>query len=71
MKRRKKVINLKVKIGKKIYDSMKEPIMVILSDSDKQNISNMLEGGSKYCSYPENVPAEQIKAFMETKDGDV
>lgn len=63
---------MKVKIGKKIHDSTKEPIMVILSDSDKQNISNMLPGGSKYCSYPEEgFSVEQIKAFMETKDGDV
>jgi hypothetical protein len=61
---------MKVKIGKKIYDSSKEPIMVILSDSDKINISNMLEGSTKYCSYPDNTPAAEIKAFMEVKDGD-
>jgi hypothetical protein len=63
---------LKVKIGKKIYDSTKEPVMLILSDSDKSNISNMLQGGSKYCSYPEEgFSVEQIKAFTATKDGDV
>ena len=45
--------------------------MLILGDSDKKNISNMLDGSSKYCSYPEDAPVEQIKSFMETKDGDV
>ena len=45
---------MKVKIGDKIYDSEKEPIVVVLSDSDKMNITNMLPHCTKYCSFPNN-----------------
>ena len=47
-----KVILLKVKIGNKIYDSKDEPIMLILSPLDKENISNMDKDHLKYCSFP-------------------
>ena len=29
---------MKIKIGNKIYDGEKEPVMVILTDQDKKNI---------------------------------
>jgi len=56
---------MKVKIKDKIYDSNNEPIMIILSDEDKQNISNMLLECTKYCSFPENMNEETIKDFMK------
>ena len=43
---------MKVKIGKKIYDSNNEPIMVILSKGEKEQISNMHPDTTKYCVYP-------------------
>lgn len=61
---------MRVKIGDTIYDSNKEPVMLILSDQDKELIANMAEDNSKYCSYPnkeeytENNFAK-IKAFMK------
>jgi len=45
---------MKVKIGDTIYDSNSEPIMIILSDEDIQNIKNMSDKAHKYCSYPKN-----------------
>lgn len=44
---------MKIKVGKKIYDGETEPVMVILSDNDKNNIANMLPECKRYCSYPD------------------
>jgi hypothetical protein len=43
---------MKVKVGNKIYDGKQEPIMVILSNKDKENIENMHPDATKYCMYP-------------------
>ncbi len=43
---------MKVKIGNKIYDGKKEPVMVILSKGEKEQISNMRDDNNKYCVYP-------------------
>jgi hypothetical protein len=56
---------MKVKIGDKIYDSSQEPIMVILSDSDKDNIKNMLPTATKYCGFPDTIPLDEIREFMK------
>jgi hypothetical protein len=58
---------MKVKVGDKVYDSEKEPIMVILSESDKKNISNMLSDATKYCSFPDGMSLEYVKEFMKVK----
>jgi len=61
---------MKVKIGDKIYDGAKEPVMAILSDSDKENIANMHPDATKYLSYPDTMSKEDAVAFMkEDKDG--
>ena len=44
---------MKVKIGNKIYDGEKEPVMIILSPKEKQEIANMPKSATKYCSYPD------------------
>lgn len=56
---------MKVKIGNKVYDSEKEPIMLILSDEDKKNMSQMLPKSRKYCSYPENESPDKIRKWMQ------
>jgi hypothetical protein len=61
---------MKVKIGDKIYDSTKEPIMVILSNEDKQNISNMDPEQFKYCSFPESSGIQDVVNFMKGDYGD-
>lgn len=59
---------MKVKIGDRIYDSNDEPIMLILSDIDKENIKNMHSDATKYCTYPddEEYSVNKIKRFMKT-----
>lgn len=56
---------MKVKIGDKIYDSSKEPIMIMLSEEDKVFISNMDKDNTKYCSYPDESNLEDVIKFME------
>ena len=43
----------KKKIGDKVYDGDNEPVMVILSKKDKQNIADMPEDKTKYASFPD------------------
>jgi len=61
---------MKIKVGNKIYDSGFEPIMVILSEGDKRNISNMHPDSNRYCVYPDKEEwikndYEKIKEWME------
>ena len=44
---------MKIKVGNKVYDGEKEPIMVILEDQDKENIKDMLPEARKYCMFPD------------------
>lgn len=55
---------MKVKVRNKIYDGEKEPVMVILSKSDKENIASMTEESEKYCSYPEGSDEDEIVVWM-------
>ncbi len=55
-----------VKVGKKVYSGDVEPVMVILSEKDKENIANMDPKATKYCEYPDSVPKEEIEKFMKT-----
>lgn len=56
---------MKVKIGEKIYDSNEEPILIVLSDDDKENINNMIPEATKYCSFPDIYDLVKIKEFMK------
>lgn len=60
---------MKVKIGEKIYDSNEEPILVILSESDKENIKNMSPDATKYCSFPDTYNLNEIKEFINIMSG--
>ncbi len=56
---------MKIKVGDKIYDAEDERIMVILSDWDKENITNMLPECHKYASWPEGTfTPEEISEWM-------
>jgi len=59
---------MKVKIRNQIYDSSKEPIMIILSDSDKKNIKEMLPECTKYCSFPSSMSEEFAIKFMQEEN---
>lgn len=56
---------MKVKIRNEIYDSNKEPIVLILSEEDKINIGNMAQEAQKFCSYPDTMNEEDVKMFMK------
>jgi hypothetical protein len=59
---------MKVKIGTRIYDANDQPIMLILDQQDKANITNMAPEATKYCAYPENFDETEIKTWMKTND---
>jgi len=44
---------MKVKVGDKVYDGEKEPVMIILSEGNKQQIADMHPDATKYCVYPD------------------
>ena len=58
---------MKVKIGNIVYDSEIQPILLLLSDEDKKNISSMPDGNTRYCSYPDSqeFTEEQIDTWMK------
>ena len=57
---------MKIKIGDKTYDSNEVPILLILSQQDKDNIGLMPGESYKYCSYPDDdrFTEEEIREFM-------
>ena len=61
---------MQVKIGNTIYDATKEPIMLILNDSDKKNLLNMPANASKYAGFPENWfnSEEEVQEWMEVQN---
>ena len=60
---------MKVKIGNVIYDSNFEPIMVILSQEEKELIDSMAGSSFKFCSFPESEnDTEKIQNFMKLEN---
>lgn len=45
---------MKVKVGNKIYNGEKEPVMVILNKGEKEQIAKMTPEATKYCVYPDD-----------------
>lgn len=66
---------MKVKIGAEVYDAGETPIMLILTEQDRENIRNMNPDATKYCAYPEGMDSEEIERWMSmppterTKEG--
>lgn len=56
---------MKVKIGNEIFDSNEQPIMLILSDVEKQHIADMLPEAHHYCSAPTELSEEDVREFMK------
>jgi intein-encoded DNA endonuclease-like protein len=59
---------MKVKIGTSIYDSEQTPIMIILSDSEKEQVAQMPTGVNAFCAWNDltcnNMTEEEIKEWM-------
>ena len=54
-----------VKIGNTYYKSTEQPILLILSESEKEHIANMSKDNKKYCSFPEESDIDEIKEFIK------
>lgn len=55
---------MKVKIGNTYFDSDDQPIMVVLSDIDKRNITQMAPDSTKYCCYGKGHDMDEIESWM-------
>lgn len=55
---------MQIKIGSKLYDSREIPILLILSDEEKEEIAGMETEAHKYCVYPEGSDADTIMKWM-------
>ncbi|GAH07916.1 unnamed protein product [marine sediment metagenome] len=55
---------MKVHVDGEMYDSECQPISVVLSQKDKENISNMAPDATEYCSYPDDMNAKDIERWM-------
>lgn len=65
---------MKVVIGNMIIDAENEPIMIIMNENDKKNISNMEQNSNCYISYPKHFNSADIikwaKPFATDKNGE-
>jgi len=59
-----------VKIGDQVFDSNKEPIVIIFSEEEKELISSMHPKNIRFCSYPNGFQISEIEKFMRTEDLD-
>jgi len=57
---------MKIKIKDTIYNASEEPIMVILTKKDKENIANMLPEATKYAGAPDTFGEQELKEWMKT-----
>ena len=61
---------MKVKVGNKIYDGENEPVMVILSAKDKENISKMLPSCSRYVCAPYIISEADVNKWIKEVEGE-
>jgi len=57
-----------VKIDSTYYNSTEQPILLILSESEKEHITNMSNDNKKYCSFPDESNIDRIKEFMNVPE---
>ena len=57
-----------VKIGNTYYNSTEQPILLILTESEKEHISDMNKDNKKYCSFPDESNIEEVKEFMNVPE---
>ena len=57
-----------IKIGNTYHKSTEQPILLILSELEKEHITNMSEENKKYCSFPDESNIDKIKEFMDVPD---
>lgn len=57
---------MKVKIGDQWFDPETQPVMVVLTDQDKEAIKNMAPEDHRYCQFPPDLDAEAVERWMKT-----
>ena len=55
---------MKVQIGDLVFSDLDVPILVLLTETDKKNIANMLQECSVYASFPEGNDIDEIHDKM-------
>jgi len=56
---------MKIKVGDRVYDGTEQPIMVILTAQDKDNIARMPDWATKYAQYPDCWLEKEIEEWMD------
>jgi len=60
---------MKVKVGDKWYDANIEPILIVVSKLERQQISDMADDSKGYyCQCHDDVPVEEVYKFMEIEN---
>lgn len=59
---------MKVKIGNQIHDGDNEPVMVILSAADRENILAMAPGATRYAQGPKSRDAAVLRAWTHPQN---
>ena len=54
-----------VKVGDTIHSSSEEPLMIIVTNNEKELIGSMDPHNDKFCSYPGHMSEEEIELFMD------
>ena len=60
---------MQVQIGNHIYDANTEPIMLILSNNEKEQICNMHPDAERYCQYPDSFSKDEIFEWINCGEG--
>ena len=55
---------MRIKVGDVVYDPNDTPIMVILTDADKFNISHMAPEATKYAAFPSAMLTQEAEQWM-------
>jgi hypothetical protein len=60
--------SMRVKIGNTIYNPNDQPILILLTRKDRQNIANMSPTATKYLCCPDTMTDEEIADFIVKKE---
>jgi hypothetical protein len=56
---------MKIMVDGKTYDSLDTPILILLEDFNKKDISEMADNEKLYFEVPQNFTDDQVKAFLK------
>jgi hypothetical protein len=54
-----------VKIGLLVFDADVQPIMLLLTETEKRQIAEMPPGHGMYCQFPAGIPGDQVREWMD------